>query len=229
MDEHSDETIGDRGPEVDRRTLAELAAASKRTIEFHARRLHRKYPNIEHDDFAQCGQLGRIQAYKTYDPKGHAAFATFAKARIVGAMIDEVRKSDRRRLGRVLAAAADDALDDIEARAGEQSAQPRQLGLAIEALAQQMVTAYCVADASEYSTSPEQSLLGREALAELLLQIEQLPRRHKECVRLKHFDMLSTNEIAARLKIAKSRVSHLLHEAEARLRQTMRSADTSGT
>jgi RNA polymerase sigma factor for flagellar operon FliA len=58
-----------------------------------ALRLARKLPpSIEVDDLVQEGSIGLMQAAKRFDPKAHDNFALYAQRRIMGAMLDSVRR-----------------------------------------------------------------------------------------------------------------------------------------
>src|SRR6478609_8306602 len=46
------------------------------------------------DDLMQCGVLGLMQALESFQPHGGAGFETWAKLRIRGAMLDELRRLD---------------------------------------------------------------------------------------------------------------------------------------
>ena len=50
--------------------------------------------NIQHDDLIQAGLVGLFEAIKRYDGTRGASFETYARIRIQGAMIDEVRRGD---------------------------------------------------------------------------------------------------------------------------------------
>ncbi|MGH8605584.1 MAG: RNA polymerase sigma factor FliA, partial [Gammaproteobacteria bacterium] len=49
---------------------------------------------VDIDDLTQAGMIGLLEASKNYDPSRGASFETYAKIRIRGAMLDEVRKGD---------------------------------------------------------------------------------------------------------------------------------------
>ncbi len=49
---------------------------------------------IQLDDIIQSGIIGLVEAYNNYDPSKGAVFATYARIRIRGAMIDELRRGD---------------------------------------------------------------------------------------------------------------------------------------
>ncbi len=47
---------------------------------------------IEVEDLVQIGMVGLIEAARSFEDRGHAAFATYATVRIRGSMIDQLRK-----------------------------------------------------------------------------------------------------------------------------------------
>ena len=53
-------------------------------------------PSAEHlsDDLLQCGAMGLLQALESYRSAGGASFDTWARLRIRGAMLDELRRQD---------------------------------------------------------------------------------------------------------------------------------------
>ena len=50
--------------------------------------------NVQLDDMVQAGMIGLFEALKAYDESRGASFETYARIRIQGAMIDEVRRCD---------------------------------------------------------------------------------------------------------------------------------------
>ena len=50
--------------------------------------------NVQLDDMVQAGMIGLFEALKGYDMSRGASFETYARIRIRGAMIDEVRRGD---------------------------------------------------------------------------------------------------------------------------------------
>ena len=50
--------------------------------------------NVQVDDMIQAGMIGLFEALKAYDLSRGASFETYARIRIQGAMIDEVRRCD---------------------------------------------------------------------------------------------------------------------------------------
>ena len=50
--------------------------------------------HVDHDDLYSAGLLGLLQALRNFDPKCGASFETFARMRVRGAMLDELRRMD---------------------------------------------------------------------------------------------------------------------------------------
>jgi len=50
--------------------------------------------NVQLDDMVQAGMIGLFEALKGYDMSRGASFETYARIRVRGAMIDEVRRGD---------------------------------------------------------------------------------------------------------------------------------------
>lgn len=48
--------------------------------------------HVDRDDLRACGMMGLLAALDRYDPARGAAFATFARPRVRGAMLDHVRR-----------------------------------------------------------------------------------------------------------------------------------------
>lgn len=83
-------TIGDDALNYDE-MLAQHAPLVK-SIAYHL--MGRLPPHIQQDDLVQAGLVGLFEAIKGYDRSRGASFETYARIRIQGAMIDEVRRGD---------------------------------------------------------------------------------------------------------------------------------------
>jgi RNA polymerase sigma factor for flagellar operon FliA len=51
-------------------------------------------PSVQQDDLVQAGMIGLLEALRNYDATQGASFQTYARIRIRGAMLDEIRKND---------------------------------------------------------------------------------------------------------------------------------------
>ena len=63
-------------------------------VEYLARRLHRRCPQVELDDLISAGVIGLIQAVDRFDPARNLKLKTFAEHRISGALLDYLRHVD---------------------------------------------------------------------------------------------------------------------------------------
>jgi RNA polymerase sigma factor for flagellar operon FliA len=51
-------------------------------------------PSVQQDDLVQAGMIGLLEALRNYDASQGASFQTYARIRIRGSMLDEIRKND---------------------------------------------------------------------------------------------------------------------------------------
>lgn len=93
------------------------------SVEGHARRLMMQRPQhtIELDDLVSLGVMGLMEAIPRFDPARNIKFETFAKRRIIGAMVDGLRRadhltrSDRAKVKRVREMAESTTLEELAA------------------------------------------------------------------------------------------------------------------
>ena len=83
-------SITDEAPNYDE-LMTEYAPFVKR-IAYHM--ITRLPSNIQLEDIVQTGMIGLFEALKGYDVTKGASFETYARIRIQGSMIDEVRRCD---------------------------------------------------------------------------------------------------------------------------------------
>ena len=95
------------------------------------------------DDLMQCGSMGLLQAMESWDPGRGVPFEAWARLRIRGAMLDELRRQDTlskecRRRWKVL----QKALGDLEQRLQRVSSEEEwaaSMGISLEALHEQLL------------------------------------------------------------------------------------------
>lgn len=64
-------------------------------VKGEARRLVRRLPrHVESDDLVSAGTLGLVRAIEHFDPVRGVMFETYCRKRVLGAMIDELRRQD---------------------------------------------------------------------------------------------------------------------------------------
>ncbi len=50
--------------------------------------------HVDHDDLYSAGLIGLLQALRNYDPSSNSSFETYARVRVRGSMLDELRRMD---------------------------------------------------------------------------------------------------------------------------------------
>jgi RNA polymerase sigma factor for flagellar operon FliA len=152
---------------------------------------------IEMSDLIQAGNLGFLQAARTFCPQIGASLAGYAKYRIRGEMLDTVRRnSGPARAGTNQGSTADDGRDG----------QGTDLESMIPAPAEH---------------SPHSLLAKNQREAILGEEVERLPPRYRAVVRLRYSREFSLREIGAVLSVHESRACQLHRNALGRLRRAL--------
>ncbi|MCP3671235.1 MAG: RNA polymerase sigma factor FliA [Gammaproteobacteria bacterium] len=197
--------------------------------------------NIQHDDLIQAGLVGLFEAIKRYDSTLGASFETYARIRIQGAMIDEVRRGDWTprsvyRKSRQLS----DAIRKIEDREGR-DAKPGEVAeylemdigeynkLVSEAAGCQMLSYEDISgvDAGHHDTSseshrdPGQQLEQSDFKQGLAEKISSLPERERLVMALYYDEEFNLREIGEVLGVSEGRVCQIHGQALTRLRARM--------
>ena len=201
--------------------------------------LKTRLPNfMELDELIQVGTIGLIEAAKSFDDSKGVEFEVFARTRIRGAILDQVRK-----LSYLPRSAIVNIRDHNEATSilsGELGREPSQSELAdfmgkdLESFHKERTHAYRFQTVSLESqlpdtvdmpsgdlNEPEANLEGGQMLEALAGSIESLPEREKTIVSLYYVEEMNLKEIGAVLDISESRVSQILSSTIRLLRQDL--------
>jgi len=193
--------------------------------------------SVARDDLVSAGQLGLAQAARSWDPKRGVTFECFARTRIRGAILDELRSRDwaSRSLrvdGRRLEAATNTLTQELH-RAPTTDELAAHLGVATDAIhrregdlhrASLMSLDGATSDAGagiELTTGedPLSDLLKKEMKGALAAAITALPNRLRTVVVAYFFDERQMLDIAEELGVTESRVSQMRGEALALLKE----------
>jgi RNA polymerase sigma factor for flagellar operon FliA len=197
--------------------------------------------SIQHDDLIQAGLVGLFEAIKRFDSARGASFETFARIRIQGAMIDEVRRGDWTprsvyRKSRQLS----DAIRTIENREGR-DAKPGEVAeylemdideyynLVSEAAGCQMLSYEDISEeddvqhdtSAESYNDPGQQLEQSGFKHGLAEKISGLPERERLVMALYYDEELNLREIGEVLGVSEGRVCQIHGQALTRLRARM--------
>jgi len=209
------------------------------------RRVARRFRNgsatpAEIDDLIAWGMLGLLDALERYDPAREALFATYARFRIRGAILDQLRALDWvPRSVREKAAAVERVARLVETRLGRPAGEDemaRGLGLSLAAYRDLLgqiapMTLVSLDDLRSGSgddlaldraaSDPLRSLLRRERLRLITEAIGRLSERDQLLLSLYYRDGLTMKEVGSVLGLTESRVSQLHSTAMLRLRATL--------
>ena len=196
--------------------------------------------HVNRDDLVSAGMYGLVQAAQAFDPDRGIEFAGFAKSRIKGAVLDELRCSDwATRSVRGMARRADQATDALTAqlqRTPTQTEVADRMGIseaAVVALCADVDRATVLnyesiilsGDAEDIlpaaGADPEAQVLARERCSYLSDAVAQLPERMRQVIQGSFFDDRLLADIASELGLSEARVSQIRSEALALLRSGM--------
>lgn len=199
--------------------------------------LKSRLPNyMELDELIQVGTIGLIEAAKSFDDQKGVEFEVFARTRIRGAILDQVRK-----LSYLPRSAIVNIRDHNEATAvlsSELSREPTQTELAdfmgkdLDSFHKERTHAHRFQTvsleaqlpesidlpANEFN-EPETTLADSQMMEALTESIESLPEREKTIISLYYVEELNLKEIGAVLEVSESRVSQVLSATIKQLRK----------
>jgi RNA polymerase sigma factor for flagellar operon FliA len=188
------------------------------------------------DELIQVGMIGLFEANNSFDASKGVDFEVFAKNRIRGAILDQVRK-----LSYLPRSAIVNIRDHNEATAaltGELGREPTQSELAefmgkdIESFQKERTHAHRFQTVSLESqlpdtvdmpaseiNEPEAQIAEEQFMASLVDSIETLPERERTVISLYYVEEMNLKEIGAVLDVSESRVSQILSSSVQKLRR----------
>jgi RNA polymerase sigma factor for flagellar operon FliA len=198
--------------------------------------LRGRVPNhVSLEDMVQIGTIGLIEAETAFDQNAGVKFVDFAKQRIRGAILDEVRKqSNISRLAiknRQAHSEAETTLQQTLGREPRNSEIAEELGISIAEFEKQRVHAdrfqvdnYFQGSAeldelvSESSENPFNNLEDEDSIKLVREAIAMLPERERLIVNLYYVEEMNMREISEIIGVNESRISQLLKEIVQSLR-----------
>jgi RNA polymerase sigma factor for flagellar operon FliA len=195
--------------------------------------------NIDLDDLMQSGLEGLVQAMEAFDKTRNIPMEQFAKTRIRGAMLDDVRRmSQTTRTTIAFKREHTRAIEKLAIRFGRQPTGKEvasYLGKDVNTYQKERLI---IAGADNYTNdseeifeldnqeaenSPEENLQKTELISILKDSIADLPERAQLVISLYYNDELNLKEIAAVIDVSESRVSQILSETASKLRKKIES------
>lgn len=201
-----------------------------------------KMPNsVQLDDLVQAGMVGLLEAMQNYDASKGASFETYARIRIRGSMIDEVRRGDWTprsvyHKARLLAEAMR-KVENREQRTARDEEVAAELGLDLASYNKILadtsgchVLSYDDLSADDWVSEEEEGTgsgplpaLQKNMFKEgLSTAISNLPEREKMVLSLYYDDEFNLREIGEVLGVSEARICQIHAQALTRLRSKMR-------
>lgn len=196
----------------------------------------RKLPrSVQREDLIAAGTLGLFHALRASTHTCEEMFAAYARIRIRGAIVDELRRHDwspRRRRTPVAAvnanAANATAPNGANATNAPNATAPR-LSLVPPPAEPARVQVVGFDDLppngseiAEDSASPLDDVVERREHATLHAAVQALPPREREIVHMRYFLGLPSKAIAQAMGLSEARISQLHARATARLKEVLR-------
>lgn len=198
-------------------------------------------PRVDRDELVQQGMLALVETASRYRELAPVQFEALARQRIRGAMIDGLRSADwlsRRKRSRANALRA--KIGAVEAQHGRQTLGELagRLEMPPQELAAIWRDEHCgslvffgeIGDgtvkavdtvAAAYSPSAQDEAEHRQLARRIWAAVEALPEKRRTAAELHFVQALSQKEIALLMHLTPARVSQLLGEAVAALRQEL--------
>jgi RNA polymerase sigma factor for flagellar operon FliA len=184
--------------------------------------------HVSREDLLSCAHIALIEVARRFDPSAGASFATYALARLQGAVLDELRSGDwASRSVRAAARRTDAAADALAISLGRPPTREElaaSLGVErtdLDTLQVDVHRAIMVSidaetggdgtalDLPDTGVSPERALLRSERARTLYDSIRALPDRMDEVIERNFFGDESLTDIARDLGVTLSRVSQM--------------------
>jgi RNA polymerase sigma factor for flagellar operon FliA len=206
-------------------------------VEKVAKHLARRLPaSTDMADLMSAGAMGLLEAASRFDPKRGESFEAFAKIRIRGAMLDDIRvrdsmSRDMRRSAKAIGRSTnqltqslgrppteDELADHVGVSLDELQARRAQLAGARVVRLDDAGADLLERVADQNAVDPQELVARRELLDRLAALIAALPLRMQHVLSLYYRENLSLREIGVVLGVSECRVCQIHGEATRRLR-----------
>jgi len=207
-----------------------------------AYRMARRFPQcVDADDLVNIGIIGLIDAVDRYQPDRAPSFAAYARIRVQGAIVDEMRKNDWvPRSVRDRSALIQRTKQNLERKLGREPSSAevaKDLGVDRNRLLEMTANANIRVLVSTEEGGEDESTIGerlrsgedgpdeiaaREHLGAIVRAvISELPEREQLIAEMYYFHDKTFKEIAAALQVTESRVSQLHTRMKKRIKEAM--------
>ena len=189
----------------------------QRIVAHFMRRLPR---SVQREDLIAAGTLGLFHALRSSEHTCPEMFAAYARIRIRGSIVDELRRHDwsPRRRKESGAGSNGNVPAPVSSIAGASipPVRPRVAVVGFDDL-----PAGSTAGLAQDGASPLDDVLERREHAALHAAVQQLPEREREIVQMRYFQDLPSKAIAQAMGLSEARISQLHARATTRLKDLL--------
>jgi RNA polymerase sigma factor for flagellar operon FliA len=195
--------------------IAEHLPLVERIVAHFMRRLPR---SVQREDLMAAGMLGLFHALRWSAHTCPEMFASYARIRIRGSIVDELRRHDwsPRRRKEAAPSGTESASNVTPISAPAAEARPRVTVVAFDDL-----WAGAAAGFAEECASPLETMLERREHEALHTAVAALPEREREIVRMRYFQGMPSKAIARVMGLSEARISQLHARAMTHLRDVL--------
>jgi RNA polymerase sigma factor for flagellar operon FliA len=203
-------------------TNSDFAAHMHLVLSIVADFMRRVPRSVQREDLVAAGSMGLLQALRSNNHTCPEMLIGYARIRIRGAIIDELRRHDwsprRRRTPASNAAAGVTVVtgekSEKSEKAGEKSDKPGVVVIGFDDLPP-------THSIREEGPSPLEQVEERRSSNEVRNAIAKLPARERTIVTMRYFDEVPSKAIASTLGLSEARISQLLARATSQLKQLL--------
>lgn len=173
--------------------------------------------SVQREDLVAAGSMGLLQALRSQKHTCPEMLAAYARIRIRGAVIDELRRHDwspRRR--RPTGPSAVTTSPSLAPAPGMPAAEEKS-GVVVIGF-DDLPPTHAL---REEGPSPLDEVELRRSSVDVRRAVDMLPPRERTIVRMRYFDDVSSKAIASTLGLSEARVSQLLARATTQLKQLL--------
>jgi RNA polymerase sigma factor FliA len=193
-----------------------------------------KTPEMDYDDLLAYGIIGLIEAAEKFNPAKGFTFASFASLRIKGAILDQLRVSDRLSRGsRKKVKALSASIEELESELGgipNDRQIAKRMNLSLDELYEIQKDASMITlslntalsndneeswldQISDEQPTPHEDCELKNFHENLVKAIDELPERERLVIGLYHYQNYTMKQIAKTIKVSESRTCQIHNRA----------------
>jgi len=197
-------------------STSDIAAHMHLVLSIVADFMRRVPRSVQREDLVAAGSIGLLHALRSKKHTCPEMLTAYARIRIRGAVIDELRRHDWSPRRRRTPGANGPSCAVVDAKP---SAPPsgEKAGVVVVGFDDLPPTHAFRAE----GPSPLEQVEVQRSSVEVRRAVEQLPPRERTIVRMRYFDDVSSKAIASTLGLSEARVSQLLARATSQLKQLL--------